>query len=87
MAKRIRHTVTDSKGQVHTRTSTSRTYKFAVVHHIAGHHYWGDPTKHWCAPYSHAEWSGNRILAERAAAHWRGKQYCEGVEIIEAQVS
>jgi len=87
MAKRIKHTATDSRGNVHTRTSTSRTYKFAVVHHMVGYHWYDDPTKPWSAPYSHAEWSGNRQLAERAANQWRRNKHCEGVEIIEAVVS
>lgn len=29
----FKHTVTDSKGQTHTRTSASRQYPFAVVRH------------------------------------------------------
>lgn len=70
-----KYQVTDSKGQVHKRTSLERTYTHCVVVHLPP---WknGDPAR------SRAEWARTLDLAEKNARSWRN--HAEAVEIIEA---
>jgi hypothetical protein len=78
---KTKHTVTDSKGQVHKRTSASRLYTHAVVVHLpaipAHDHFLAWPAR------THVEWASSLTLAQKAASPWRRKD-TEGVEIIEA---
>ncbi len=76
-----KHTVTDSKGQVHKRTCANRVYTHAVVTH-----YPARPAIENClasAAHSKAEWASSLELAEKNAS--RQGNYGE-VEIIPAVI-
>lgn len=71
------HTVVDSKGKMHKRTSAERQYAFAVVTH---HKPWTHPVSgQQHGGYSSCVWSSRRDLAEAQARVYRN---AEGVEII-----
>jgi len=59
----IKYTVTDSRGQVHKRTTTHREYLFAVVTHYPERPNKFRPNEPFPA-VSKAEWCGRRDLAE-----------------------
>ena len=74
----------DGNGRVHKRRSVSRVYSHCLVIHFAAH----PPSKLWpkgIAACSHAEWAGNRAVAERKAARWRKDPHVEAIEILEAR--
>jgi hypothetical protein len=78
-----KHAITDSRGQVHKRTSLGRVYTHCVVIHFKALP--AEPEKGWVHPrsaYSRAEWASNAALAEKNAASWRGKSHVDAVEII-----
>lgn len=71
-----KHTVTDSRGNVHTRTSLGRVYSHAIVSH------WTRQAKPG-EVYTRCEYASRADLAEKAAAGARKSSSCIGVEIIE----
>ena len=74
-----KYQVTDSRGQVHKRTTMNRTYTHAVVCHMPEMPDRYHPDKPWPARSS-ASWCGRADLAEKEAARWRKHGY--PVEII-----
>ncbi len=78
---RIRYQVTDSRGQVHKRTSV-RIYTHAVVYHVPAQ----APTKQWprgLDGHSKAAFCGSDMLASNEAASL-AKRYA--VEVIPVEV-
>ncbi len=80
-----KYTVTDSKGQLHKRTSKDRTYSHAVVTHYAAIPASGDFLG--CPARSTCEWAGRLDLAQKVASRNKGTRYFEGVEIIPAVIA
>jgi hypothetical protein len=78
MAKII-HTVTDKYGRVHTRTSHSRTYAFAIVTHVKAH---VDEYGTQYREESKAEWASTLQLANDKA-NCKSMRY-SNVEVIPA---
>jgi hypothetical protein len=81
---RVKFEAADATGKVHKRSSMSRVYSHCVLIHFAPH----PPSKFWpkgIAASSHAEWVGNRALAERKATRWRKDPCVEAIEILEAR--
>lgn len=92
---KIKYQATDSRGQVHKRSTTHRIYSHAVVAHIGPSHWHGRdyPAR------SVAEWAGRLDLAQNVARRWERDQAVrnasperikdwgaiEGVEILIAQ--
>jgi hypothetical protein len=77
-----KHTVTDSKGQVHTRTSQGRVYSHAIVTHyrtIPAH----DNYPEWPGR-SACEWASRLDLANKVANQNRSRSHAEAVEVIPA---
>lgn len=78
-----KHTATDSRGQVHKRTSQNRVYSHAVIAH------WPAFTRPngaiWQARSS-AQWAGNEHLARQYAADCQ-RRGAEAVEVIPAVIS
>lgn len=77
-----KYQVTDSKGQVHKRTSLNRTYTHAVVIHYAARPADGDYMGR--KAYSKAAWAGSHELAAKSAAYeskWGETEIIEAVEI------
>ena len=79
-----KYQVTDSRGQVHKRTTKDRAYTHAVVIHCgivpAGANYREVPAKSW------AQWAGRADLAQKAASQASKFWGFEAVEIIAAEV-
>lgn len=92
---KIKYQATDSRGQVHTRTTTHRVYTHVVVAHVAaypagtnkyGVAYLGDEA---C---DYVEWAGRLELAHNVARRWQREQArtdrhaaVESVEILEVE--
>ena len=75
----FKHTVTDSRGQVHTRTSAERQYAFAVVRN------WDSYTldSGTVIPAgAAATWTSRRDLADKEAVQARKRWNTIGIEII-----
>jgi hypothetical protein len=76
---KLKYQATDSRGKVHTRTTTHRVYTHCVVAHIGAR--------------SVTEWAGRRELAENVARRWQqyqelrrgATQDVESVEILTAE--
>jgi len=77
-----KHTVTDSKGQVHTRTSQGRVYSHAVVTHFKAQPADGNWRER--PAYTHCEWRSRLDLAEQCANGARNSSTVDSVEIIPA---
>jgi hypothetical protein len=77
---------TDSRGQVHTRTSQNRTYTHCVVIHFAP---WVSVGGMQYPAYSKAEWAGKASLAEKNAGRWLmaagRRNSIQGVEVLAAE--
>lgn len=73
-----RHQATDSRGQVHNRTSAERVYTHAVVTHYPA---WTWANGSTTPPHSKAEWSGSLALAQKNAASKKHPH-----EIVEARI-
>jgi len=81
---RVKFEATDATGKRHKRSSMSHIHSHCVVIHFAAH----PPSEQWpngIAPFSHAEWVGSCVLAERKASHWRKKPHVEAIEILETK--
>lgn len=77
------HSVTDSRGQTHTRNSKSRSYTHAVVVHLKEK----PPRDNFLGrkAETRVEWAGSHQLAERNASVWRAPQWDHlhsGVEVL-----
>jgi len=85
MTSRTQHTVTDSRGQIHTRTSLNRRYSHAIVTHFKARP--ADENWRERPAYSHCEWASRLDLAEKVASGSRHSSTVDGVEIIPATVA
>lgn len=81
-----KHRVTDSRGEVHKRTSQERVYSHCVVIRFKDRP--ASPGYRAIPAYSRAEWASTLALAERNASSWRkpDKIYVESVEVIPAEI-
>jgi hypothetical protein len=69
----MKYQVTDSRGQIHKRTS-DRTYTHAVVHHVPAPR--PEDKIVWASEaYSKARWCGRADLARKEAAGWQANGF------------
>jgi hypothetical protein len=80
-----KHTVTDSRGQVHKRVSANRVYSHAIVVHFAYRPATGN-YREWPA-HTRVSWASRTDLAQKEACKYIGRTDIEGVEVIVATIN
>ena len=79
----FKHSVTDSHGNVHTRTSAARSYSFAVVRRWEGYNVEiGDGIIRQVEGGASASWCSREDLARKEAAKYIGSDRFIDAEVI-----
>ena len=79
----FKHTVTDSRGKVHTRTSAERSYPFAVVRHYAPYI---NANGTAIQATSYCSWSSREDLARKELNRYLNDVYRQQNGLLEGEI-